>query len=99
MSQPSGVTMLRRVCSIITSGTWDCTKTMLFSGSMPAASQSRTISWMLGRISFVDSPLHVCEGVNVHGGVDAVVLPLEGDPVLQGPQVVADVQPPGWAHT
>ena len=43
--------------------------------------------------------LHVCEGVNVHGGVDAVVLPLEGDPVLQGAQVVADVQPPGWAHT
>ena len=43
--------------------------------------------------------LHVREGVDVHGGVDAVVLPLEGDPVLQGAQVVADVQPPGWAHT
>ena len=56
ISQPRGVTMLSSVWSTITSGTCDCANTRLLSGSMPAASQSSTISCTLGRISLVSSP-------------------------------------------
>ena len=38
------------------------------------------------------------KGVQVDDAVDALVLVLEGDPVLQRPEPVADVQPPGRPH-
>ena len=36
--------------------------------------------------------------MDVHGAVDATVVFLEGDPVLQGPHVVAQMEQPGGPH-
>ena len=36
--------------------------------------------------------------MDVHGAVDAVVVVLKGDPVLQGSHVVAKVKQPGGPH-
>ena len=47
--------MLSSVCRVMTSGTWDWTKIVLLSGSIPAASQSKTISSMFDWMASVST--------------------------------------------
>ena len=67
---------------------------MVSSGRMPAASRS---SHLVGVLFQVLGILDGGQGVQVHDAIDALVIVLQGNVVLDRTQVVSQVGAPGWA--
>ena len=91
VSHPWGVTMLRRVCRVRTSGTWDWTKEDALFGVQARCQpvEEHLLDIVLELIGVFQSG----QGVNVDGAVYAVVVVLKGDIVLDCAEVVAEVLP------
>ena len=89
-SSPRGVTDPRAQASSVCSGTCDWTNSAARSGSMPAASRPTAISKV--RVGQLPRLVGLRDRVQVHDAEDAIVVGLQGHPVPDRAEVVADMQ-------